>query len=74
MADPERDYDTDTISVTSTVSSDAGVEYDVEDIISEGWDDDGAKYLVKWAGYPIHRLVTCSFQSETLLTGVGVRH
>jgi hypothetical protein len=68
MFNLERDYDTDAISVTSTVSSDAGVEYDVEDIISEGWDDGGSKYLVKWAGYPIHRLILCCTQSLALLT------
>lgn len=68
MSHLERDYDTDAISVTSTVPSDAGVEYDVEDIISEGWDDNGSKYLVKWAGYPLHRFILCCLQSETLLT------
>jgi hypothetical protein len=68
MSGPECDYDTDAISVTSTRSSDAGVEYDVEDIVSEGWDDDGTKYLVKWAGYPLHRSNACCLQSQTLLT------
>lgn len=61
MEDLEPGYDTDSISITSTVPSDARVEYDVESILSEGFDDDdGVKYLVKWAGYPLHRSVPCS--------------
>jgi hypothetical protein len=68
MEDLEPGYDTDSISITSTVPSDAGVEYDVESILSEGFDDDGIKYLVKWAGYPLHRSVSYSLHLETLLT------
>ena len=58
----ESEYDTDTISLTSTVASDHSETalYDVEEIISEdtALDEEGnvvSKYLIKWVGYPLHK-------------------
>ncbi|PVH94723.1 hypothetical protein DM02DRAFT_692527 [Periconia macrospinosa] len=53
----DREYDTDEVSITSTVPADeAEDEYDVECIFSEGQDPDGngTRYLIKWVGYPLH--------------------
>ena len=56
----EDDYDTDTISVTSTATGN-GVEdpmYDVEDILAERVNEYGEKnYLVKWDDYPLDEYV-----------------
>jgi hypothetical protein len=47
--------DLDTISTTSTKCSDEQTEYNVEKILTEDRDDNGAMvYLVKWEGYPLH--------------------
>lgn len=47
--------DLDSISITSTRSSDEEAEYSVEKINAEEQDDEGVmKYLVKWEGYPVH--------------------
>ncbi|KAF2203304.1 hypothetical protein GQ43DRAFT_461686 [Delitschia confertaspora ATCC 74209] len=54
----EDDYDTDTISVTSTAASEwsEDQEFPVEDILAEQVEDDGEKYfLIKWEGYGLHR-------------------
>lgn len=58
----ESEYDTDTISLTSTVGSDwsENALYDVEEIISEDAvldenDNPISKYLTKWVGYPLHK-------------------
>ncbi|KAF2129023.1 hypothetical protein P153DRAFT_431837 [Dothidotthia symphoricarpi CBS 119687] len=50
-------YDTDTISLTSTVDSEPEDSYVVECILSDEWDREDAiyKYLVKWYGYGWHR-------------------
>lgn len=51
-------YDTDTISLNSTVASETQELYDVEDIIAEEQDSDGEiRYLVKWQDYPMHQYV-----------------
>lgn len=61
MAD---DWDTDDVSVTSTVAAPEG-NYEVERILAEKWDvwhDEepdkppfrGIKYLTKWDGYGLH--------------------
>ncbi|KAF1961457.1 hypothetical protein CC80DRAFT_464352 [Byssothecium circinans] len=51
----DREYETDEVSVTSTVEDgDEGGVFDVEAIISEHVSDTGKQYLIKWAGYPIH--------------------
>ena len=60
MADYDKDYDTDDISLTSTVSSVKTETYTVEQILSERWVEfeDGSgesEYLVQWEGYPMHR-------------------
>jgi hypothetical protein len=62
MAKSDVEYDTDTISLTSTVQSEQRDDkvYDVEGILSEGScaDRDGnrvMKYLVQWTGYKVHR-------------------
>lgn len=48
------DYDTDTISLTSTVPEESG-KYIVEDVLSEDIKEDGRwKYLIKWEGYGLH--------------------
>ncbi|KAF2471391.1 uncharacterized protein BDR25DRAFT_303413 [Lindgomyces ingoldianus] len=52
----EDEYDTDTISVTSTVESEKEATYAVKDILAETVCEDGStKYLVQWEGYPLHR-------------------
>jgi hypothetical protein len=51
----EVDSDSDSISVTSTRSSDPEAEYNVEKILAEEvWDDGVKRYLLKWEGYPLH--------------------
>ncbi|EAW08490.1 putative Chromo domain protein Chp1p [Aspergillus clavatus NRRL 1] len=47
--------DEDDISITSTAPSEQESEYEVETILTELEFDDGIKYLVKWANYPIER-------------------
>ncbi|KAH2168325.1 hypothetical protein KXV52_008441, partial [Aspergillus fumigatus] len=47
--------DDDDISITSTAPSEQESEYEVETILAELEFDDGIKYLVKWANYPIER-------------------
>jgi hypothetical protein len=48
------DYDTDTISLTSTVPEESG-EYPVEDVLAEAIMEDGQwYYLIKWKGYGLH--------------------
>jgi hypothetical protein len=51
------DYDTDTISLTSTVPSEQGDGfYNVENLLAEGEAEDGKRvYLVEWVDYPLHR-------------------
>jgi hypothetical protein len=55
-SDPE--YDTDAISLTSTVKSDNDNIYDIKCILSEGLDQstgkDVMKFLIEWEGYPMH--------------------
>ncbi|GAB7327234.1 hypothetical protein MBLNU13_g11132t2 [Cladosporium sp. NU13] len=47
--------DEDSISITSTRSSDPEAEYNVEKILAEQVHDDGMlRYLLKWEGYPLH--------------------
>lgn len=57
----DREYDTDEISLTSSVpaNQENDAEYEVEGIISEGQNPDTGEtvYLIKWAGYPIHEYV-----------------
>ncbi|GFF34765.1 hypothetical protein IFM46972_04338 [Aspergillus udagawae] len=47
--------DDDDISITSTAPSEQESEYEVETILAELEFEDGIKYLVKWANYPIER-------------------
>lgn len=54
----EAGYDTDTISVTSTVESEWSEDskYLVENIIAERVEENGDKsYLIRWDGYGMHR-------------------
>ena len=47
--------DEDSISITSTRSSDPEAEYNVEKILAEQLHDDGVlRYLLEWEGYPLH--------------------
>ncbi|KAH7073887.1 hypothetical protein BKA63DRAFT_514985 [Paraphoma chrysanthemicola] len=76
MAQSELDYDTDTISLASTVESDAGEDkvYDIDELLSEGLGEDRQgsrvkKYLVKWEGYGMHR---CTWEPEDHLIGTGL--
>ena len=47
--------DEDSISITSTRSSDPEAEYNVEKILAEQVHEDGVRrYLLKWEGYPLH--------------------
>ncbi|KAI9038353.1 putative Chromo domain protein Chp1p [Aspergillus affinis] len=54
------DHD-DSISTTSTLSSEQQSEYEVETVFAEKQFPDGMRYLVKWAGYPMSR---CSWEPE----------
>ena len=61
-AEPESDYDTDTISLTSTDESEHDPEktFDVKEILSEKVRPDKKgnkviKYLIEWEGYPKHK-------------------
>ncbi|KAJ4369977.1 hypothetical protein N0V83_005741 [Neocucurbitaria cava] len=56
-------YETDQISLTSTVSSIKTETYVVEDILSQAWTtfvdgSEGMGWLVKWEGYPLHSGLT----------------
>jgi chromo domain-containing protein 1 len=60
MAEPILDYDTDAISITSSVSSTKTETYNVNAILSETltYDSDGErdkKFLIEWDGYPLYR-------------------
>lgn len=60
MADRIVDYDTDAVSITSTVSSTKTASYNVEAVLAEHEEDDDQgrsrmEYLIKWEGYPLHR-------------------
>ncbi|KAH8431926.1 putative Chromo domain protein Chp1p [Aspergillus melleus] len=57
----EHGSDDDSISMTSTLSSEQQSEYEVETIFAEKRFSDGMRYLVKWAGYPMAR---CSWEPE----------
>jgi hypothetical protein len=50
-----KDYDTDTVSVTSTVSSEAQADYDLDGVLAETRDEDTGEplYLIKWLNYDI---------------------
>jgi chromo domain-containing protein 1 len=55
-------YDTDAISLTSTVESTNEGVYEINRFLSEGIgaDEDGnpfKKYLVEWDNYPLHQQV-----------------
>lgn len=55
----DRNYDTDEISITSTVSSTKTETYNVKAILSETTADGDVNgdvhYLIEWDNYPIHR-------------------
>jgi chromo domain-containing protein 1 len=58
MAPSDMEYDTDAISVTSTVEANPDEYFTIKGIVSEGVGqyDDGTpvvKYLVEWESYPI---------------------
>jgi hypothetical protein len=59
MEEADPTYDTDTVSVTSTVSSTKSETYNVKAILSETTtDEDGnndVHYLIEWDSYPMHR-------------------
>jgi chromo domain-containing protein 1 len=60
MADLNVDYDTDAVSITSSVSSTKTETYNVTAILSESmtYDSHGArdkKFLIEWDGYPLYR-------------------
>jgi chromo domain-containing protein 1 len=57
--DMDEEYDTDAISLTSTVESANDGIYDIKEIRSEGWGEDEngrkvMKYLIEWDNYPLH--------------------
>ncbi|KAH9882812.1 hypothetical protein J1614_000178 [Plenodomus biglobosus] len=57
MASVNVDYDTDTISITSTVSSTKETNYDAVQVLSERpstEDDCTTMYLIEWENYPMH--------------------
>ena len=57
-----QDEDTDAVSITSTVRSneeDLDKLWEFESIVAETREDNGeTRYIVKWSGYPYHRLVS----------------
>jgi chromo domain-containing protein 1 len=60
MADPNLNYDTDAVSITSSVSSTKTETYNVTAILSESltYDSDGERdkrFLIEWDGYPFYR-------------------
>jgi chromo domain-containing protein 1 len=59
---PHQQGDDDSVSITSTVDSDAQDVYEVEAIYTEFDFDDGIKYLVKWKGYSD---VRCTWEPES---------
>jgi chromo domain-containing protein 1 len=73
MVDPDVEYDTDTISLTSTVESENDGMYYIKGILSEGVGEDQygnetMKYLVEWDGYPMHQ---CTWEPEDGLRSEG---
>ncbi|KAF2688760.1 hypothetical protein K458DRAFT_428271 [Lentithecium fluviatile CBS 122367] len=72
-AEYDKQYDTDEVSVTSTVASkhDPDTEWDSEAVLSEGYKQlpDGTEelvYLVKWVGYPMHE---CTWEPRSNFLG-----
>lgn len=66
--------DDDSISLTSTVSSERQDEYPLEAILAERTVDGVTEYLVKWEGYPEYRCTweqKNSFQDEQTLLDWG---
>lgn len=60
MSDYDREYDTDEVSLTSTVPSEHTGIYTVEQLLSERyglWEDgvEETRYLVEWDNYPMYR-------------------
>jgi hypothetical protein len=58
MANHDMDYDTDTISLTSTVETDTNEAFPITQILAEGMGeyDNGVpvmKYLIEWENYPM---------------------
>lgn len=47
------DYDTDTVSITSTDAGSAEAFYNADCIIAEDPEEESC-YLVKWEDYPLH--------------------
>lgn len=63
-ANVDMEYETDNISITSTVSSTKESKYDAVQVLSErpSPDDDCDKmYLIEWENYPMHR---CTWEPE----------
>lgn len=72
MASVHVDYDTDTISITSTVSSTKETNYDAVQVLSERpstEDDCDTMYLIEWENYPMHR---CTWEPEYHLDGTNL--
>jgi hypothetical protein len=70
LAQYDREYDTDEVSITSTVIDETGGIYDAEAILSEDQPTDGSEklYLIKWENYPIHEYVCSGFcKKRTIL-------
>jgi chromo domain-containing protein 1 len=59
MEDSDIDYDTEAVSLASTIESANEGVYDIKGILSEGWGENTygksvMKYLIEWDGYPMH--------------------
>ncbi|CAI6328565.1 unnamed protein product [Periconia digitata] len=71
----DRHYDTDDVSVTSTVPDDQAIDghgyFEVEAILSEGnnVDDGTTVYLTKWQGYPPHE---CTWEPREHIENTGM--
>ncbi|KAH3915015.1 hypothetical protein HBH56_083340 [Parastagonospora nodorum] len=74
MVGSDLEYDTDNISLTSTVESQHDQIYDIKRILSEGWGkdeqgEDVMKYLIEWEGYPMK---DCTWEPEYNLEETGL--
>lgn len=71
MVDQDIEYNTDTISLTSTVESQNDGIYEIECILSERWSEATKvkEFLIEWEGYPMH---ACTWEPEDGLLPTGL--
>ncbi|KAH8716840.1 hypothetical protein GQ44DRAFT_730366 [Phaeosphaeriaceae sp. PMI808] len=74
MPDRDSEYDTDDVSVTSTVESTNEGLYNIKRILAEGLGEDELgkprrKYLIEWDGYEMH---SCTWEPDDELKGTHI--